>query len=68
MLEKVGFVCALIGVAGLAEAYGSIRSVIISLALIAVGAFLMGKGSIHETVRSRNIDSNVLDRLFFLRS
>lgn len=68
MLAKVGFVLALIGFGGIAEAYGNTRSVVISLTLISVGAFLMAKGSIHETVHFRNDNSNVLDRLHFLRS
>lgn len=69
-LSGIGFFMALIGLGGLAEAYGNMKAVIISIALIGIGAFLIAKGEKNETdMRSdRDFDSHVMDRLHFLRS
>lgn len=61
MRENIGFALVLIGVAGLAEGQ------LISLLIIGVGALLM-RGCNEEEVNKRSTtDSNVLDRLYFLR-
>lgn len=60
MRAKIGFVLALIGVAGLAEGQ------LVSLLLIGIGALMMREKD-EEAVNKRGTsDSNVLDRLYFL--
>lgn len=68
-LSGIGFVMALIGLGGLAEAYGNMKAVIISIALIVIGAFLIAKGEKNETDMrgNRGSNSNILDRPYFLR-
>ena len=64
-MAKIGFVMALIGVGGLAEAYGNGKQMLISILLIGIGALLMRTGN--EEDSNRHIDrGNILDRLFFL--
>ena len=69
-LSGIGFSMALIGLGGLAEAYGNMKAVIISIALIGIGAFLIAKGEKNEADRcsNRGNNSNILDRPYFLRS
>jgi hypothetical protein len=60
MKGDIGFALALIGVAGLAEGQ------LIAIVLIGIGALLMKEG--HEKVNKHSAsDSNILDRLYFLR-
>ena len=68
-MEKAGFALSLIGLGGLAEAYPNINKIIISLAIVGVGAMLMYLGVTNEKKNNerRASDRNVLDRLYFLR-
>lgn len=69
--EKIGFVLCLLGFGGMAEAYGFNKSFAISLTLIIAGAILIGIGDMSNDIktykRNNRCDSNVLDRLYFLR-
>jgi len=60
MRSIIGFVMALIGVAGLAEGQ------LISLLLLGIGAILMWRGYEKEDDKCSTLNSNVLDRLYFL--
>lgn len=70
-MDKIGFAMELIGLGGLAEAYGNPKALSIALILIIVGGILIAigdtKNDIKNYKRNRNSDSNVLDRLYFLR-
>ena len=70
-MEKIGFVLTLLGFGGMAEAYGFNKSFAISLTLIIAGAILIGIGDMSTDIknykRNNNADSNILDRLYFLR-
>lgn len=64
-MEKVGFAMTLIGLGGLAEGYGDVQQIVISIVLIAIGAGLMRK--FYEKDGTTHADnSNVLGRLRFL--
>lgn len=69
ILSGIGFAVCLIGVAGMAEAYGFNKSLAISLTLIIIGGLLIFVGDLkHDTENFKRTDnSNVLDRLYFLR-
>lgn len=69
MREKIGFTMALIGLGGLSEAYGSAYQITISLLLVIVGGTLIHRGLTDEkqNIEHCHSDSNVLDRLYFLR-
>lgn len=60
MKSKIGFVMALIGVAGLAEGQ------LICLLLIGIGALMMRGEHEEEDHMYSASDSNILDRLHFL--
>ena len=60
MRSIIGFVMALIGVAGLAEGQ------LISLLPLGIGAILMWRGYEEEVDKCSTLNSNVLDRLYFL--
>lgn len=70
-LDKVGFAIVLIGMGGMAEAYGFNKSFAISLTLIMLGGLMIFVGDMSNDIktykRNNANDSNVLDRLFFLR-
>lgn len=70
-LDKIGFAICLIGTGGMAESYGLNKSLSISLVLIITGGLLILIGDIandKENYRRANSNnSNVLDRLYFLR-
>lgn len=70
-LDKVGFAIVLIGMGGMAEAYGFNKSFAISLTLIMLGGLMIFVGDMSNDIktykRNNAADSNVLDRLFFLR-
>ena len=68
-LDKVGFVMALLGLGGLAEAYGNGRQISIALILIIVGALLVWIGDMANDIEisKRTDNSNCLDRLYFLK-
>ena len=70
-MSKVGFALGLIGLGGLAESYGNHKAFEISLILIILSAILIGIGDLSNDIktykRNNTADSNVLDRLFFLR-
>lgn len=65
MMSKVGFCMALIGVGGLAEAYGNTKQLWISLLLIGAGAVLMRMEN-EKDIDRRTDRGNILDRLRFL--
>ena len=69
MLSKIGFCLDLIGLAGMAEAYGFNKSFSISLTLIIIGSLMIFAGDMKHDAENykRNSNSNVLDRLYFLR-
>ena len=69
MTSKIGFCLCLIGLGGMAEAYGFNKSFAASLSLIIIGALLILVGDMkHDTENYRRTDNgNVLDRLYFLR-
>lgn len=68
-MDKAGFVLCLLGMAGIPESYQQPKSIAICLVLLIVGALLIGIGDIHNDVQNnkRNSNSNVLDRLYFLK-
>jgi hypothetical protein len=55
-MRNIGFVFALLGCAGLAEAYGDGKQIAISLALIGVGALMMREKN-ETSNQHRDIDS-----------
>lgn len=65
MKSKIGFALALIGVGGIAEAYGNTKQIIISLTLIGLGALLMRFDDEKDSDRSIG-NVNILDRLHYL--
>ncbi len=70
-LDKIGFTLFLIGAGGMAEAYGFNKSFAISLTMIIVGGLMIFVGDMNNDIqtykRNNAADSNVLDRLHFLR-
>lgn len=70
-LDKIGFVLLLLGFGGMAEAYGFNKSFAISLTLVIAGGLLIFAGDMSNDIqtykRNNAADSNVLDRLHFLR-
>jgi len=68
-MSKVGFAICLLGLGGLAEAYGNGRELSISLILIIAGALLIWIGDMKDDIENakRTNNSNVLDRLYFLK-
>ena len=71
MVSKIGFVLALIGVGGMAEAYGFNKSLAISLTMVIIGGLMIFWGDTSNDIkaytRNDRSNSNVLDRLYFLR-
>ena len=65
MKSNIGFVMTLIGCAGMAEAYGSTKQIVISAVLIGAGIYLVREGlNAKSTDKSNNyFDAN---RPFFL--
>ena len=61
----LGCTAFLIGCAGMAEGYGNVKQVVISIALIGIGIVLMRLGN-EKNDYSRTDSDNVLDRLRFL--
>lgn len=70
-MDKVGFALCLIGLGGMAESYGLNKSLATSFVLIIIGALMIFVGDMSNDIktykRNNANDSNVLDRLFFLR-
>ena len=66
MKANIGFILALLGMAGMSEAYGSGKQIAISLALIGVGALLM-RGRNETSNKHRDI-SPCSFFLFFIKS
>ena len=69
-MDKAGFVLTLLGLGGMAESYGLNKSFAISLTMIIVGALMILVGDMSndiKTYKRNSADSNVLDRLYFLR-
>ena len=70
-MSKAGFVISLIGLGGMAEAYGLNKSFALSLTMVVVGGLMVWIGDMSNDIknykRSNNADSNILDRLYFLR-
>lgn len=68
-MNKIGFAMCLIGCGGMAEAYGNGRELSISLILIIAGALLIWIGDMKDDIENakRTNNSNVLDRLYFLK-
>lgn len=50
MKERIGFTMALLGVAGISEAYGSASQTTISALLIVIGGILLYRGQKHEKI------------------
>lgn len=69
MKSGIGFTMALLGLGGLSEAYGNVFQITISATLIVVGGILIYEGIGNEKKNNErsHSDSNVLDRLYFLR-
>ena len=53
MIAKIGFAMMLIGFGGLAEAYGSVKHAILSVALIGIGIVFMGRGDDEKNTHIR---------------
>ena len=70
-LDKIGFGLCLVGLGGMAEAYGFNKSLAISLTMVIVGGLMIWVGDMSNDIknykRNNNADSNILDRLYFLR-
>lgn len=74
-LEKVGFVAALIGTGGLAEAYPNPKQFAIAISLIIIGGILIFIGDLYNDVknykrnnrRNSNIKYHDGSRPYFLR-
>jgi len=70
-MDKAGFAILLVGIGGMAESYGFNKSLAVSLILVIVGSILIAIGDISNDVKNykryNRSDSNVLDRLYFLR-
>lgn len=71
MIAKIGFAMTLIGVGGMAEAYGFNKSLAISLTLVIVGGLMIFAGDMSDDIKNykriNRCNDNVLDRLYFLR-
>lgn len=65
MRLSIGFTMALIGTAGLAEAYGSAGQIITSVLLIAGGAILIRRGLSHEKQNTGGTDDSI-NRPYYL--
>ena len=52
-LEKIGFVAALIGTAGLAEAYPDPKQFAIAISLIIIGGILIFIGDLYNDVQNQ---------------
>ena len=65
MKERIGFTMALIGVAGLAEAYGSASKITISLLLVIVGGVLIHRGLRNEEQNIGGTDDSI-NRPYYL--
>ena len=70
-MDKAGFAIVLLGMGGMAEAYGFNKSFAISLVLIVTGALLIFVGDMSNDIKNHKRHSgnnaNVLDRLYYLR-
>ena len=62
---KIGYVMTLIGIGGLAEGYGDMKQILISIALFAIGVGIMRICYEKDSVNHAD-NVNVLDRLRFL--
>ena len=65
-LDKIGFVLALIGVAGMGEAYGFNRQFSISLILIICGAVLVLIGDVRNDAKNYKRSNDIDSRPYFL--
>lgn len=65
MRENIGFALVLIGVAGLAEAYGSASKITISLLLVIVGGVLIHRGLTDEKQNIGGTDDSI-NRPYYL--
>lgn len=70
-MDKAGFAIVLLGMGGMAEAYGFNKSFAISLTMIIVGSIMVGIGDMSNDIKNHKRHSgnnaNVLDRLYYLR-
>lgn len=68
-MDKIGFTLCLLGCAGMAEAYGNNKSMAISLVLLIIGGLMIGINDVTKDIKAykRDCNSNVLDRLYFLK-
>ena len=70
-MEKIGFVLCLISCGGIAEAYGNGKQLSLGLAMFIAGALLIAIGDLRHDIennkQNHNCDSNILNRLHFLR-
>jgi len=65
MKERIGFTMALLGVAGLSEAYGSASKITISLLLVIVGGVLIHRGLRNEEQNIGGTDDSI-NRPYYL--
>lgn len=65
MKERIGFTMALLGVAGISEAYGSASQTTISALLIIVGGILLYRGLSNEKKNIGGTDDSI-NRPYYL--
>lgn len=65
MKERIGFTMALLGVAGISEAYGSASKITISLLLVIVGGVLIHRGLSNEKSNIGGTDDSI-NRPYYL--
>lgn len=70
-LDKIGFTSLLIGTAGMPESYMIPKHIAACMILIIIGCLMILIGDLYNDTqnykRNNHSDSNVLDRLYFLK-